>query len=122
MGLDLHLCLNISTRYFIFLLFVQMLSQESTLMCLSQKLGEVSPSCRNEVLTLAELQVINRLSFSFNLSQFLRARTSIWIENCTWLAEKTGSLFVPRFKQGKAESTTASLSTKTRSRHCENKF
>jgi len=34
----------------------QMLSQETTLMCLSRQLGEVSPSCRNEVLTLAELQ------------------------------------------------------------------
>ena len=36
---------------------LQMLSQETTLMCLSRQLGEVSPSCRNEVLTLAELQV-----------------------------------------------------------------
>ena len=44
-------------------MFVQMLSQETTLMCLSRQLGEVSASCRNEVLTLAELQVANQLSY-----------------------------------------------------------
>ena len=91
-----------------------MLSQESTLICLSRQLGEVSPNCRNEVLTLAELQVTNQLGFSFDIP-FLRARISTWIGSCTWLAGKTGSLSVQRCRQAKAESTTASLSAKTRS-------
>ena len=95
-----------------------MLSQETTLICLSRQLGEVSPTCRNEVLTLAELQVTTQLGFRLNIP-YLRARTSTWIVNCTWLAEKTGSPSAQRCKQAKAESTTASLSAKTRSREWE---
>ena len=94
-------------------LHAQMLSQETVLVCLSKQLGEVSETCRNEVLTLAELQVANIGNLGNPTNP--RAKTSTLTENCTWLAGKTVSLCVQKSRRARVESTTVSQRTRTRS-------